>query len=189
MGKRKTVRYKEALLISKMLLLNYRPDITGGTENVMAILFDMNKLWEEFVYRRLTKEAEHFTITVHRQESLNFWKATHLSTAKKIRPDIVIRKGTETIIVDTKWKVMDGLVPGDDDLKQIFIYNLFWNCDKSVLLYPSLTSNSGEGNYNSFQEGIKPVNTCSVVMVSIFDEEQKLNRNFGVNVLNKILIH
>lgn len=183
---RKTVRYTEALLISKMLLLNYRPDITGGTENVMAVLFDMNKLWEEFVYRRLRKEAANSSITVHRQESQDFWKASHLPTAKKIRPDIAIRKGIETIIVDTKWKVMEDLVPGDDDLKQIFVYNLFWNCDKSILLYPSLVPNSGEGNYSSFQQGIKPVNKCGVIMVSIFDEEQKLDRNFGANVLDKI---
>jgi 5-methylcytosine-specific restriction enzyme subunit McrC len=69
---RKTEHYKEALLISKMLLLNYCPDITGGTENVIAILFDMNKLWEEFVYRRLKKEESKFSVTIQRQQSENF---------------------------------------------------------------------------------------------------------------------
>lgn len=184
---RKTERYKEALFISKMLLLNFRPDITGGAENVIAILFDMNKLWEEFVYRRLKKEEEHLNVTVHRQESHGFWNSGNLRTPKKIRPDIVIRKGTETIIVDTKWKVLDELVPGDEDLKQIFVYNLFWNCDKSILLYPSLEPNVSEGNYCSFHQWKKPVNKCGVVTVSIFDEQQKLDVEFGTKSMYKIL--
>src|SRR5206468_400901 len=79
---RKTERYKEALLISKMLLLNYRPDITGGTENVIAILFDMNKLWEEWVYRRLKKEEQAFEIEVKGQQIKDFWTSFLLPSPK-----------------------------------------------------------------------------------------------------------
>ena len=41
---RRTESYKEIkeiLVVSKILLLNFRPDIAGGLENVIAILFDM----------------------------------------------------------------------------------------------------------------------------------------------------
>ena len=89
---RKSQRYKEAMLISKMLLLNYRPDITGGSENIMAILFDMNELWEEFVYRRLKKEENELGIKVQRQQSENFWKPISHVRSKTIRPDVVITK-------------------------------------------------------------------------------------------------
>jgi 5-methylcytosine-specific restriction enzyme subunit McrC len=185
---RKTERYKEAILISKMLLLNYRPDITGGAENVIAILFDMNKLWEEFVYRKLKKEETTFAVTVHRQQSEAFWNSKLLYRPKTIRPDIVIKKGSQTTIVDTKWKLVDDLMPGDDDLKQMYIYNLFWECNRSILLYPSSMKDFNHGDYYDYRNKGKLYTKCSIQTVSILDEAKKnLNKNFGGNVLDEIL--
>jgi 5-methylcytosine-specific restriction enzyme subunit McrC len=183
---RKTERYKEALLISKMLLLNYRPDITGGSENVIAILFDMNRLWEEFVYRRLKKEEINFGISVMRQQSADFWKPEFGSKSTTIRPDIVIIQGGKTIILDTKWKVMIDPRPDDDDLKQMFVYNLFWNCEKSILLYPSVQKISGYGDYHDFREEDKFYTQCSVETANILDSENKLDKHLGYRVLQSI---
>ncbi len=182
---RKTERYKEALLISKMLLLNFRPDITGGTEDVMAILFDMNKLWEEFVYRRLKKEEDETNFTVHRQQSEDFWKCDELSRPKTIRPDIVIRQNnpTQTIIVDTKWKMVEDLIPGDDDLKQMYIYNLFWDCVRSILLYPSKVANHNHGDYVDYRDKHKQHTKCSVQTISVFNDEDKLDKCFGSKLI------
>jgi 5-methylcytosine-specific restriction enzyme subunit McrC len=52
---RKTLHYREAIEIAAMLLLNYRPDINAGQNHVLAILFDMNDLWEEYIYRQLLR--------------------------------------------------------------------------------------------------------------------------------------
>ena len=183
---RKTVRYKGALLISKMLLLNYRPDITGGTENVIAILFDMNKLWEEFVYRRLKKEENHFDIRVQKQQSADFWKTDKLYRPKTIRPDIVITNGKEVIIIDTKWKIVNDLVPADDDLKQMFAYNLFWNCEKSILLYPASQSQSNGGDYYDFREQDSFFTKCAVETICVLDDHQKLDKELGKRILDKI---
>lgn len=186
---RKTDRYKEALLISKMLLLNYRPDITGGSENVIAILFDMNMLWEEFVYRRLKKEEHAFGMSVKRQQSSNFWDSAILSQPKKVRPDIIIQKENDTIILDTKWKLVDDLIPSDNDLKQMFVYNLYWDCRRSVLLYPSRLDQSTDGNYYSFNTKDLYHTKCAVETVNILDSEQKLSKNLGNRILKKCLIH
>ena len=182
---RKTERYKEALLISKMLLLNFRPDITGGAENVIAILFDMNKLWEEFIYRRLKREETKSGIKVKRQQSIDFWKPTLEQWSKKIRPDIVITKDGKTTIIDTKWKMINDLVPDDNDLKQMFVYNLYWDCDRSVLIYPSVNEISGNGDYYDFTDTDKFASTCVVETVNILDGEG-LDKNIGERIIKKI---
>lgn len=184
---RKTERYAEALMISKMLLLNYRPDITGGNENVIAILFDMNKLWEEFVYRRLKREEIKFGITVHRQQSAEFWKSSSDAWPKKIRPDIVMKKDKSTIIIDTKWKTLDDLIPADDDLKQMFVYNLFWECEKSILLYPSLKGLSGCGDYYDFRKIADHYTQCAIETVNVLDDKNHLDKAFGAKVLGNII--
>lgn len=183
---RKTERYKEALLISKMLLLNYRPDITGGSENVIAILFDMNKLWEEFVYRRLKKEESCSDIIVKRQQSANFWRPLHANRSKTVRPDIVIEKQGKSTVIDTKWKIMDDIIPDDNDLKQMFVYNLFWECDKSILLYPAVKELSGNGEYHDFRNEQDYYTTCSIETVNILDSNQLLDKSFGEKVLKAI---
>ena len=125
---RKTSRYKAAIEIAAMLLLNYRPDISAGKNHVLAILFDMNDLWEEYIYRQLYKHKPP-NWTVRAQNSKQFWKLNSSNGYKTVRPDIVIHNQTNdtTIIVDTKWKLPDNNIPADSDLKQMFVYNeLVW---------------------------------------------------------------
>jgi 5-methylcytosine-specific restriction enzyme subunit McrC len=184
---RKTERYKEAMLISKMLLLNYRPDITGGSESVIAILFDMNKLWEEFVYRRLKKEEVNFSMKVQRQLSAAFWQSSIKATPNKIRPDIVITHNSQTIIIDTKWKIVKDLLPRDDDLKQMFVYNLFWNCEKSVLLYPSNNDENSFGDYHDFTKVNLHNTKCAVETINIFDDKKYLDKELGKRLARVIL--
>ena len=54
---RNTERYRRALQLARLIILNYSPDVRGGREDVLAILFDMNCLFERFVYAQL-KQAE-----------------------------------------------------------------------------------------------------------------------------------
>ena len=75
---RKTEPYNEALKIAKMIILNYSPDIKGGDENMLALLFDMNKLWEEYIYRILQKHKKKGYLLKQRQtmlqvENFRFW--------------------------------------------------------------------------------------------------------------------
>jgi 5-methylcytosine-specific restriction enzyme subunit McrC len=187
---RKTERYRDALMISKMILLNFHPDIIQGTENVVAILFDMNKLWEEFVYRRLKKEEKNFNFKVSGQTSKEFWKPTHLGYSKTVRPDIVLTYKldgrAETVILDTKWKVLQKLTPSDEDLKQMFVYNLLWKSKRSFLIFPSNSSSSSSGDYKYVRSYLED-NLCSVETISVLNQEQtRLNDAFGRKILDAI---
>lgn len=189
---RKSERYKEALLISKMLLLNYRPDITGGAENVIAILFDMNALWEEFVYRRLKKSAGPGT-EVYRQQKKDFWWNSQSNYSKKIRPDIIISKNSNTVVVDTKWKIITDNNPADADLKQMFVYNLFWDADRSILLYPG-SLNASDGSFYHFnlsrqqkgEAGEVFFKHCSINFINVLQEGKLTDNSPFIEFLAKI---
>jgi 5-methylcytosine-specific restriction enzyme subunit McrC len=175
---RKSVHYAEAVKISKMIILNYSPDIKSGHENMLALLFDMNKLWEEYIYRMLVRNKEEGT-TVSFQNSQTFWQTK--TYRKTIRPDLVITKGDETYIIDTKWKVIDSTKPDDDDLKQIFAYNLYWKSYNSILLYPTtaISSKSVSGDYH---KGLDKEHGCTLAFVEVLDTSGALNKKCGEQV-------
>lgn len=186
---RKTERYKEAIFISKMLLLNYRPGITGGSKNVIAILFDMNQLWEEFVYRRLLR-ASSSSYSITRQNSKEFWYNTSTASYKKLRPDIVVTKGGQTIVLDTKWKILTDAQPSDEDLKQLFVYNLIWNAKHSFLVYPG-TVKTVQGSYRHFDLSAHKKQTreeqfynhCSMKFLNVLDDQGRLSDTLGTELL------
>lgn len=138
---RKLQDYQEALQIAELILLNYRPDLMAGRNHLLALLFDMNALWEEYIYRTLQKEYGK-EWHIRGQQSHYFWER------QRIRPDIVLehRKApSRRCVIDTKWKTLDQHRPSDTDLKQMYVYNLHWDCQRSILLYPATPGNRDTG--------------------------------------------
>ncbi|MDD2716800.1 MAG: restriction endonuclease [Candidatus Wallbacteria bacterium] len=132
---RKTEKYKYALTLARLIIMEYTPDIKAGSENILAILFEMEKLFEEFVYRLLYRYKESdWEVTA--QTSRKFWKTDNCT--KHIRPDILLKYSGKNLIIDTKWKVPKQGIASDDDLKQMYAYNQFYDAEHSILLYPKL---------------------------------------------------
>jgi 5-methylcytosine-specific restriction enzyme subunit McrC len=133
---RNTERYREALVLARMILGQYAPQLRAGAVAVFGLLFDMNSLWERYV-AALFRRADVPGLTVRTQSSVRFWKSDGEST-RTIRPDIVVRAGPATVlVVDTKWKVSNDGSPSDDDLKQMFAYNELLDAPHALLVYPS----------------------------------------------------
>ena len=166
---RKTDAYKNAIGIARLLLLNYHPDIRRGENNVIALMFDMNALWERYVYRTLKKklnETNPGEFEVREQLPSNFWKPAE-GSFRTIRPDIVIYKNPEKerahIVLDTKWKRPANNKPGDNDLKQMLVYNLYKITERSALVYPgTTTSQFVEGSFQIAGHG-----DCSLVFLPL----------------------
>jgi 5-methylcytosine-specific restriction enzyme subunit McrC len=176
---RKNKQYQEALKIAKMIILNYSPDIKGGNENMIALLFDMNKLWEEFVLRIL-KKANDGSWKIYGQESQYFWKG------KTIRPDIVLHKDGIAYVIDTKWKVIPSNKPSVEDLKQMYVYNHHWKATHSVLLYP----NSG---FQITNKGLFALNmnadvshSCQLGFVHVMDKDG-MNKNLANQIFSLLI--
>jgi 5-methylcytosine-specific restriction enzyme subunit McrC len=138
---RKNHDYQTAIDIAKIIILNYSPSLNYGSDNLLTLLFDMNALWEEYIFRILQKHTTDET-EVSFQNSDKFWEN------KRIRPDIVLKTKDETFVIDTKWKIVEANHPSDDDLKQMFVYNLHWKAEKTLLLYPK--TNQIDSNFGTF---------------------------------------
>tara|TARA_Y100000031_G_scaffold84304_1_gene92724 strand:- start:292 stop:1407 length:1116 start_codon:yes stop_codon:yes gene_type:complete len=183
---RKTETYSEAIKIAKMLILNYSPDISKGQDDMLALLFDMNMLWEKYIYRML-KRREDAELKIGFQESDKFWNN------RAIHPDIVIRKKHlidneeywKPYIIDTKWKIVEPSKPSDDDLKQMFAYNLYWDARKSILLYPK-TGEKKDGKFGEYHKGHIESHFCKVGFVDVLNEKGELNMGVADDVIRKI---
>lgn len=133
---RKSQVYKGIMDIAELILLNYHPDISRGHRHILALMFDMNALWEQFVLGLLRKSLRDYKVSG--QVTKRFWKAESLSST--MRPDIVIYSKDSAVVIDTKWKNLNGKSPSSDDLRQMFVYHEYYEANKVVLLYP------GEGD-------------------------------------------
>ncbi|MGB3465239.1 MAG: hypothetical protein WBA74_08215 [Cyclobacteriaceae bacterium] len=169
--------YEEGISIARLILLNYSPDIRSGTTDLMALLFDMNKLWEEYIYRQLLKSRSG-SYQVLPQLNDVFWQSNNYK--RRIKPDIVIKDLDETIVIDTKWKIIDQAKPSDADLKQIFAYNIYWNCAKSILIYPR-TRNSPDDSLGKYLKGMQTGHGCKVCFVNLI-ADNRLNEKIGLTI-------
>jgi len=135
---RKTESYQEVMKIARLLLLNYHPDLSRGRNDVLALMFDMNTLWERFVFVSLRKNMDK-SIKVKAQNTEHFWRPSG-GRSRKVRPDIVITDGDRNIVLDTKWKNIGKGRPSIEDLRQMYVYADLFDAEKVALVYP------GEGN-------------------------------------------
>lgn len=186
---RKTEAYREAIFIAKMILLNYRPDISGGNNHMLAILFDMNELWEEFIFRRVRKAGAAKGMQVTRQRQRTFWEGDSFS--KVVKPDILVHTANKIIVLDTKWKIYENLRAIDDELKQMYVYSRMWNASKTAILSPfngaSVTTRTNGFFHESSEEGTRlGQRTCKWLGVNILSNNPgvaTLSSNIGEEIL------
>ncbi|MCK5835577.1 MAG: restriction endonuclease [Lentisphaeria bacterium] len=148
---RKTAGYKRAIDLARLILLQLNPQFDAGKSSVTAILFDMNVLWESWLlarYRRFYRN--HPTIKVPGKKKTTFWMSEN-NGSKQLETDILIQKGEdEFMVIDAKWKIPKESKPDDNDLKQMFVYNLMWKSKEAWLVYPKINENQQpiHGKYN-----------------------------------------
>ena len=165
---RKTERYSEAIEIARLILLNYHPDISRGRNHVLALMFDMNQLWERFISKMMKRHLSDRYL-VKAQGNKVFWRSPR--SRKRLKPDILLipkRKGDAKIVVDTKWKTPFQFNPSDNDLRQIFAYNRLFECQTGILLYPG-SEKQNTGNFESKFGG-----TCTMQSINVLDEAGNL---------------
>lgn len=167
---RKSQHYEQAIKLAKLILLHLAPSNIQGNEVVPALMFDMNKLWEKFVFQSLRKNKTQ-TVTVSEQAVRNFWKP-ETGSYSTIRPDIVVNKGqSNCVVIDTKWKNLKGGNPSATDLRQMFVYLEYYNAQRVALAYPGHTYSAIKGRFAPLQKVTTTQNIsdkeCHVISIAV----------------------
>lgn len=183
---RKNQHYQTALEIAKLLLLNYHPDISKGKNDVLALMFDMNSLWEQFILVTLKRKLKSHNVTS--QVSKSFWKPDS-GYSSKMRPDIILkcRESQQIFVLDTKWKNLNGYNPSPEDLRQMYVYHRFYQANKVALIYPSDQHIIKKGNYfSSDKHGEMSEKECSIMQIATASDIKIWQEEIG-NQINKFI--
>jgi len=141
--------YEQVLLWCKTFLLENSFSPYRGNDVAFALLFDMNLLFESYVYAYLKRNGNFKNITP--QDKTHYLAYLNGKDKKfQLKPDIVIDDGD--IIADTKWKLLSeekthqGI--SQSDMYQLYAYGTkYKNCKSMYLIYPY----DGLDTQNSYQ--------------------------------------
>ena len=145
--------YEQVLLWSKTFLLENSFSPYKGDDVAFALLFDMNLLFESYVYDYLKRNGDFENITAQDKKH----HLAYLDGKEKkfqLKPDIVINNGE--IIADTKWKLLseDKTHQGisQADMYQLYAYGTkYKDCEYMYLIYP-YDNQEIVNSYTYFQE-------------------------------------
>lgn len=193
---RKTERYKTAIELAKIILLNYHPDFSKGGSNILAIMVDMNKLWENYIYYILKKACnrEGSSIQVYAQQKELFWHHPE-DWSIGLKPDLILEETTNGItkkyVLDTKWKYRKDTTV--EDVRQMYAYNHYFITEESYLLYPDQLGSSGvlklPGDfYEPGSETDYSDKKCGLMYVDLLDKYGDLNLSIGSAVIDTLLV-
>ncbi len=175
-------RYRRALELARMITLHYSPDLRAGSHAVLAILFDMNQLFERYIQRQL---QQYLTNDWHirAQASKPFW------AQRKLRPDLWLSHKGRHYILDTKWKILKRPAPSDEDLRQMFAYNHSFEATQSLLVYPNVFAlrkrRAAFAQPLILQQQIQP-HYCTVVFVDVLNPTGQLNRQLAQDLVRHL---
>lgn len=172
-------RFEPSLLLAKMLLNGYSSIGNKCDDKSFAILFEMNDVYERYITNLLRLNLDKYE--VHSQHS-NYKLLKNEKNDRDIfllQPDIVIEvEGKEKLIIDTKWKKIDGSLNRHgvkrEDFYQMYAYLTRYEDVKSaILLYPSSSDSSSEYLESWYLEHNKN-KKIRVYEVSLYDEVKTL---------------
>ena len=140
---RATRPWRPVFRYCEWLLAGFHPDIFAGQAEALSLLFDMNRLFENFVSALFRRAYRGTTCRIHLQGPVHAlaldWKD---QPTFPLRPDIVVDDAAGVrLIADAKWKRLDraagqyGIAAAD--VYQLVSYARRYACHDVALIYPS----------------------------------------------------
>lgn len=136
---RQNERFADVLHFCRLILQGRSPTVRSGRERSFSLLFDMNRVFEDFVTAFLKKQVIPHLDGYHLYPQAKSQRRHLMRDGDRgvllLQPDILITSNDRQLILDTKWKQFSSTV-GSDDLYQLYAYTKRYECRRSVLLYP-----------------------------------------------------
>lgn len=137
---RNTKDYEMLMQWSKVFLMNKSFTTFTGSTTSRSLLFPMESVYESYVAQQMKKIYSPDGWEVSSQD-----KGHYLFVEPKrqfaLRPDIVVKRGNRTIIMDTKWKSLidnerKNYGISQSDMYQMYAYSKKYETPEIWLLYP-----------------------------------------------------
>jgi len=137
---RNTKDYENVMRWSKVFLMNESFTPFSGNTTSRALLFPMESVYESYVASELKKIFVPDGWKVSCQDR-RYYLFSNPRNQFALRPDIVIKKGVNTIILDTKWKELirderKNYGISSEDMYQMYAYSKKYKTPYIWLLYP-----------------------------------------------------
>lgn len=159
--------------LARLLLNTQYQTIHGGPQEGVALLFDMNQLFEAYVARIAQKTLRPLGYDVRTQGPQNYL-AAHIALngrhrgAFATRPDIHVSGNDKTVIMDTKWKRLDDAQSAQGisqaDAYQMYGYAGVYRADMVVLIYPGFKQSHFESAASQRWE----LTNCEAQLMSVY---------------------
>lgn len=128
--------FKKPFNLAKMFVEKTSVDLSKNKFENITLIWDMNKLFEEFIFEIMKKNESEFGWTFTAQKGKRLFAGDD-NKKRNTYVDIYAENDKDKIILDTKYKIFTGT---DDfsnaDVFQVSTYCLLHNADKAVLIYP-----------------------------------------------------
>lgn len=137
-------RYEPALCWAEALLQGSGYGVRVGQVASLSLLFAMERVFEDYVAYAIRTYWPN-SGQVRLQENSNHLVDEHDGNPRfRLRPDLVIRQGQTTWVLDTKWKQIKGDAAGpatygidQADLYQLYAYGKKYQASDLFLIYPA----------------------------------------------------
>ena len=144
-------RWEILAKLARLLLASAYQTAHGGGREGIALLFDMNLLFESYVAALAGRVCSSLGFEVHSQGPMGCLARNESGTAFETWPDLHLKRGDIVVVVDTKWKRVDPTKDNFDiaqeDAYQMHGYAHVYKSRATILLYPhhrGFRSPSGE---------------------------------------------
>ena len=165
---RQNERFADVLHFCRLILQGRSPTVRSGRERSFSLLFDMNRVFEDFVTAFFKKQViphlDGYRLYPQAKSQRRHLMRDGDRGVLLLQPDILITSNDRQLVLDTKWKQFSGTV-GSDDLYQLYAYTKRYECQRSVLLYPHVPEAKcldfnimGNDGATSDQVGVRFVN-------------------------------
>lgn len=126
---RSAQHYEKAMPLCELILKSRNPLTKQGGQNLFALMFPMERVFEDYVANRLKKQFPRSTVLPQRVNS-HLVDSVGDSNQRlfKLKPDLVVKGESMRIVADTKWKLLDKFDGGkgfgiqQSDMYQLFAY-------------------------------------------------------------------